>query len=107
MTSAPGSSVLSQLSALTGAPAPGKTTNIDKARKQSQEFESVFLSNVLGQMFGTLEKGDGPLGASSDGGETWRSFLTDEYASEMSKSGGVGIADQVMRELISVQEQPE
>jgi Rod binding domain-containing protein len=107
MTSTPGSSILSQLSTLGGTPAPSKTTNVDKAREQAREFESVFLSNVLAQMFGTLEKGEGPLGAGSDGGETWRSFLTDEYAGEIAKNGGVGIADQVMRELISVQEQSE
>ena len=103
----PGSSVLSQISALTGAQAPGKTTNADKAREQAREFESVFLSTVLAQMFATLEEGSGPLGAQGAGGETWRSFLTDEYAKEISSAGGIGIADQVMRELLSLQEQPQ
>ena len=39
------------------------------------------------------------------GGETWRSFLTEEYANEITKAGGIGIADQVMREILSLQEQ--
>jgi Rod binding domain-containing protein len=101
----PGSSALSQISALTGAQAPGKTTNAGKAKEQSREFESVFLSTVLAQMFATLEEGSGPLGAQGAGGETWRSFLTDEYAKEITNAGGIGIADSIMRELISLQEQ--
>lgn len=102
---APGSSILSQISALTGAQAPGKTADVARAKEQAREFESVFLSTVLAQMFSTLEEGSGPLGAGGAGGETWRSFLTDEYAKEISKAGGIGIGDQVMRELLSLQEQ--
>ena len=104
MTS-PGSSILSQISALTGAQAPGKTGSAEKAKEQAREFESVFLSTVLAQMFSTLEEGSGPLGAQGAGGETWRSFLTDEYAKEIAASGGVGLSDQIMREIISLQEQ--
>jgi flagellar protein FlgJ len=104
MTS-PGSSILSQISSLTGAQAPGKTGNAEKAKEQAREFESVFLSTVLAQMFSTLEEGSGPLGAQGAGGETWRSFLTDEYAKEIAASGGIGLSDQIMREIISLQEQ--
>jgi Rod binding domain-containing protein len=103
----PGSPMVSQIAALAGAQAPGKTTNADQAREQSREFESVYLSTVLAQMFSTLEEGSGPLGAQGPGGEIWRSFLTDEYAKQIVNAGGVGIADQVMRELISLQEQQQ
>ncbi|BCJ91622.1 hypothetical protein IZ6_23570 [Terrihabitans soli] len=77
----------------------------EKAKQQGQEFESVFLSTVLAQMFATVEGGSGPLGGEGTGGDTWRSFLTDEFANEISKAGGIGIADHVMREIISMQEQ--
>lgn len=101
----PGSPLVTQIAGLQGAQAPGKATTADKAREQGREFESVFLSQVLAQMFSTLEEGSGPLGAQGAGGEIWRSFLTDEYAKEIVNTGGIGIADQVMRELISLQEQ--
>lgn len=103
----PGSSMLTQIATLAGAQAPGKTSTAEQAREQSREFESVFLSTVLAQMFSTLEEGSGPLGAQGAGGEIWRSFLTDEYAKEIVNAGGIGIADQVMRELISLQEQQQ
>ena len=106
MTPANGSHILAQLSGLAGgSTVPGKTANLEKAQNEAREFESVFLSNVLNGMFATLEEGNGPLGGGGAGGETWRSFLVDEYAKEISQAGGIGIADQVMRELISVQEQ--
>jgi flagellar protein FlgJ len=107
MASLESAGALHQLSALVGAKEPAKTPFNEKAKQQGQEFESVFLSTVLAQMFSTLEEGSGPLGAEGAGGETWRSFLTDQYASEISKTGGVGIADQVMREIISMQEQSQ
>lgn len=74
-----------------------------KTRDAAQEFEQVFLSNVLSLLTQGLE-GDGPLGNAGAGGDVWRSFLTDRYAHEIAAKGGVGIADQVMREMIRMQE---
>jgi peptidoglycan hydrolase FlgJ len=104
MAPLPGADALHQISALGGSKPLAKTANIEKAKQQAQEFESVFLSTVLAQMFATVEGGAGPLGGEGTGGETWRSFLTEEYANEISKAGGIGIADHVMREIISMQE---
>ena len=74
-----------------------------KAKAAAQEFEQVFLSNVLTQMFSGLH-GEGPLGDEGPGGEVWRSFLTDQYARQITSAGGIGIAAHVMRELVNVQE---
>ncbi len=77
---------------------------IDKARGASQDFEAVYLNSMFQQMFTGLN-GDGPLGAGTGAGAgVWRSFLTDEYARTIAKTGGIGIADQVYRELIAQQE---
>lgn len=107
MAPLPGTDSLHQLSALGSAKTFGKTpaTLAERAKQQGQEFESMFLSTVLAQMFSTVEGGAGPLGGEGTGGETWRSFLTDEYADQISKAGGIGIADDVMREIIRMQEQ--
>jgi len=96
-------SPISALAALTGAKGAAAKP-ADKAREAAREFETVFLSTVLAQMFASVGEGEGPLGAEGAGGETWRSFLTDEYAKEIAGSGGIGIADQVMRELLTLQE---
>ena len=72
-----------------------------KARAAAQDFEAVFLNSVFGQMFAGVS--EGPFGG-GEAAKTWRSFLTDEYAKNFAKAGGVGIADTVYRELIAQQE---
>jgi peptidoglycan hydrolase FlgJ len=72
-----------------------------KARSTAQDFEAMFLTSMFGQMFSNV--GEGPF-SGGQGAKTWRSMLTDEYAKTVAKSGGVGIADQVYRQLIAQQE---
>jgi flagellar protein FlgJ len=74
-----------------------------KARKTAQEFESMFLEHALERLFQS-EGTDGPLGDNGAGGGVYRSMLTKEYAGSLAKSGGVGIADQVYREILKMQE---
>ena len=74
-----------------------------KARKTAEDYESMFLEQSLGNMFATTG-GEGPLGDSGAGAEVYRSMLVKEYAGTIAKSGGVGIADQIYREIIKLQE---
>lgn len=77
--------------------------NNKKAKDSAQQFEGVFLTNMFEEMFAGVEEPDGPQSA-GPGQKTWRSMLTEEYANTIAKSGGVGIADHVQRELIALQE---
>jgi Rod binding domain-containing protein len=87
-------------SATAGAP---KTAAEVKARKASTEFETMFLEQTLDRL--TQSEGtDGPLGDNGTGGGVYRSMLAKEYAGQIVKSGGVGISDQVYREMMKMQE---
>ena len=71
-------------------------------RKAAEEFEASFLAQMLQPMFQGLST-DGPFG----GGQpesVFRSFLVDEYARGMARSGGIGIAQAVGEELLKMQE---
>lgn len=71
------------------------------ARMASQAYECVFLAQMLRPMFDQLN-----VSAPFGGGfaeEMWRSLLVDEYGRAMSRAGGVGVADVVMRELVRAQ----
>jgi peptidoglycan hydrolase FlgJ len=68
----------------------------------AQDFESVFLGSMFGEITKHLS-GDGPLGGEGAGGDAWRSMLTDELGKSVSLSGGVGIAPQIYSELIRLQ----
>jgi Rod binding domain-containing protein len=74
----------------------------DRLRAQAQDFEVQFVNSMFQQMYAGLE-GDGPFGNSTGVGP-WRSFLTEEYAKNFVKRGGVGIADSVYKSLLSMQE---
>jgi peptidoglycan hydrolase FlgJ len=74
-----------------------------KARKASTDFESMFLEQSLDRV-AQSDGTEGPLGENGTGGGVYRSMLTKEYATQVVKSGGVGIADQVYREMMKMQE---
>ncbi len=80
-----------------------KTQTEAKARKTAQEFESMFLEQTLDRLFASGGP-EGPLGDNGMGGEVYRSMLVKEYAGNIARSGGVGIADQVYREILKMQE---
>ncbi len=99
------------ISSLPGAPLPIGTGRqprqsadnaVNEARRAAEEFESVFLSEMLAPMFEGLTT-DG-LGGGGMGEEIFRPMLVERYAESISRSGGVGIADSIVRELMRMQE---
>ncbi|MFQ6017278.1 MAG: rod-binding protein [Kiloniellaceae bacterium] len=71
-------------------------------RRAAEEFEAVFLSRMLAPMFDALET-DGLFGGGP--GETlYRSLLVEEYGKAIARSGGIGIAAAVEREILRLQE---
>jgi len=82
----------------------GKTSKKAKnAWAAAQNFEQIFVKNLYGQAFQGLN-GEGPLGTVGTGTETWRDLLVGEYANATTKAGGIGIAKNVYRELLHLQE---
>jgi Rod binding domain-containing protein len=72
------------------------------ARKVAEDFEAFFLSQSMDSMFAGIN-GDSVTGGGQS--ETvYRSLLIQQYAKVAAKSGGVGIADAVQREILRIQE---
>jgi Rod binding domain-containing protein len=93
-----------QAGAAAGSPSATRHSPFaDKARKASQEFEAMFLEQMLERVFASSGE-EGPLGDNGAGGAVYRSLLVKEYAGGLAKSGGVGIADTVYREMLKLQE---
>ena len=80
---------------------PKSAARIAKAKDTAQDFEAMFLHSMFQQMFANV--GQGPF-SGGPGASVWRSFLTDEYSKSFVKKGGIGLADQVQRELLARQE---
>jgi peptidoglycan hydrolase FlgJ len=80
----------------------GKTANAGKIKEAAQEFEAVFISQMLEHMFGGVKTNELFGGGQSE--DIYRSMMIDEYGKLIAKSGGVGIADQVTRQLLQEQD---
>jgi len=95
---------MSPLSAIGAAPQPlTGPSQMEAMREQAVELEGVFLNTLVSQMFSGI-KTDGAFG----GGfaeETWRSIQSEQYAQQLAETGGIGLADQIMSEMLRIQEQ--
>ncbi len=76
-----------------------------KAKKQADDFETMFLEQVTQQLTATAQGSEGPLGENGVGGDIYKSQLTQQYAKQIQKAGGLGLSDAIMRDLLRVQEQ--
>jgi Rod binding domain-containing protein len=72
---------------------------IARVRQQAEEFEGVFLNTLTKQMFSGIRTEGGGFGE-----ETWRSMQAEQLATTMAQSGGLGIADQLLPDLLAIQE---
>lgn len=83
-------------------PKVAKDADLEKVRETAQDFEAVFLSQMMKPMFEGLSA-EAPFGG-GPGEDMWRSLMVDEYGKSLAKSGGIGIADAVMGEMLRMQE---
>jgi flagellar protein FlgJ len=78
------------------------TQQIAKVRQQAEEFEGVFLNLLVKEMFATVKSDNGFGGGFGE--ETWRSMQSEQLAATMAQGGGLGIADQILGDMIALQE---
>lgn len=72
------------------------------AAKTGTDFESMFLSEMLGHMFDGV--GEDELSGGEQSQEIYRSWLTDQYGKIIATHGGIGIASMVQSEILKIQE---
>ncbi|MGB1540108.1 MAG: rod-binding protein [Rickettsiales bacterium] len=70
--------------------------------KTAEDFEAVFLSQMLEQMFAEVETNE--LFGGGEGEDVYRSFMIEEYGKMIAKTGGIGVADHVKAEMLRMQE---
>lgn len=86
-------------------PGPSPDMSNVKTREQAeavaQQFERMFIAEMLRPMFEGIET-DGEFGG-GNAEATFRPMLIDEYANAIAKGGGIGIADSVLKEILRMQ----
>jgi Rod binding domain-containing protein len=71
-----------------------------RAKETANDFEAVFLQQMLSAMRQGLSE-DSPLGGPDS---EFGSLLISEQAKLISRAGGVGVADKILGELLKLQE---
>ena len=77
----------------------GSNANVNAA---AQDFEAMFATQLLKPMFDTIPV-NGVFGG-GHGEEIMRTFMLQEYGKMIAKTGCLGIAPQVKREMLRAQE---
>jgi len=88
-----------------GAAAAPAAVATARMRETAEAFEASFLSQMLKPMFEGLST-EAPFGGGEAEG-TWRGFLVDAMAKQAVRGGGIGLADQVVAEMLRMQEQEQ
>jgi Rod binding domain-containing protein len=84
------------------APSAAELAKRGQIAKTAQKFETSFLSIMLQQMFDQQGETQGPFGG-GPGEQMFKSFMAEAMANKMVKSGGVGLAASVQREMLKMQ----
>ena len=95
------------LARIVGAKKPAAAPSFREAQaaRSAEDFEAVFLSQMLEHMFSGIETPE-MFGGGTYAEEVYQSLMVDEYGKILARSGGIGVADHVKRELLSLQEAP-
>ncbi len=72
-------------------------------KKAAQDFEAVFISEMLSHMFKGLETD--PMFGGGPGEDMFRGMMIQEYGKKMAAGHGIGISDQMQKMLIRMQQQ--
>jgi peptidoglycan hydrolase FlgJ len=73
-----------------------------KMREAANEFESMFLAQMLEHMFVGVETNEMFGGGEAE--DIYRSMMVEEYGKLIARSGGIGVSDHVMRQMMQMQE---
>ena len=101
----PANAILARNPLAASTPTPKATEDQAAARAAAEEFEAVFLAQMMAHMFEGIST-DGPF-SGGQAEQVYRTLLTTAYGRLASSGGGLGIADQVMAEILRIQEAQE
>ena len=73
----------------------------ERMQKAAKDFEATFISQMLGQMFEGVEVSE-PFGGGA-GEQAFKSFLIEAMGKQMAATGGLGLADDLQREMLRMQ----
>ncbi len=74
----------------------------EEVRRAAEEFEAVFIAQMMAPMFQGLETDE--LFGGGPAEDIYRSVLVEEYGKSIARAGGIGLSDAIQREILRLQE---
>jgi peptidoglycan hydrolase FlgJ len=95
------SAPLAPLPLAVSPPPEGRGGQLKHLRETAQEFEALFVA----QMLATMTQGLG-LGLAGQSGQSdiYQDMFNQEVGKLISRAGGIGVADAILREMLKMQE---
>lgn len=81
---------------------PGHRASPEQAARTGRQFEQMFLAQMLTPVFDAIDTGGMFGGGSAE--KMLRSFQVDAFAGAITSKGGIGLAQDVAREILRMQE---
>jgi len=92
-----------QISSATSPVTAGLTPRqLQQTREAAKQFEGIFISQMMSHMFEGV--GADPMFGGGQGEEMFHSLLVNEYGKQMAQGHGIGIADQLQKMMIEMQQ---
>lgn len=70
-------------------------------RKQAEQLEGLFLNTLVSQMLSSTNSRGMFGGGYAE--ETWKSMQAEQISNQIAQSGGIGLADTIMQNLLTLQ----
>jgi peptidoglycan hydrolase FlgJ len=81
--------------------AEGQGGQLKRLRETAQDFEALFVAQMLATMTQGLGQSLAGEGAQSD---VYQDMFNQEVGKLISRAGGIGVADAILREMLKLQE---
>ena len=75
----------------------------EKMRRTAEDFTSVALNELLKPIFDTADTSDGPFGGGA-AEQAFKPMMVSEIAKKIARSGGLGLAEPVLQQMLRLQE---
>ncbi|MEJ1977632.1 MAG: rod-binding protein [Acetobacteraceae bacterium] len=79
---------------------------MQKAWGAAQDFEAMAIGQFLTPMFNTIDLSKSPFGG-GEAEQAWKPMMIDAVAKQITKAGGLGLAQPVFTQMIHMQEAKE
>ena len=94
----------SPASSLTASPSSVSDAKKEKTWKAAQDFEAKAINEMLAPMFETEGDANGGVFGGGIGEKQFKPMLINEFAKNMQKAGGLGLAPAIYQKMLELQE---